>query len=161
MPTFYFSDGEIRKLVRFFGALSAQSAPFIAQQLEPLTDQERNMARALFTSEGAPCLKCHMTGDAKHDAKATAPNFTVAKERLKPGWTKRWMLDPAMMAPGTAMPSGLFTQQDGKWVFSGPTPASFNEYPKDHADLLVRYMFQFTPEELGRLRASAGSGSGK
>jgi len=161
MPTFYFSDGEIRKLVRFFEALSAQQTPFIAQQLEPLTDQERNMARALFTSEGAPCLKCHMTGDAKHDAKATAPNFTVAKERLKPGWTKRWMLDPAMMAPGTAMPSGLFTQQDGKWVFSGPTPASFNGYPKDHADLLVRYMFQFTPEELGRLRASAGSGSGK
>jgi len=27
--------------------------------------------------------------------------------------------------------------------------------------LLVRYMFQFTPEELSRLRASAGSGSGK
>ena len=50
------------------------------------------MARQLFTSEGAPCLKCHMTGDAKHDARATAPNFTVAKERLKPGWTKRWML---------------------------------------------------------------------
>jgi cytochrome c551/c552 len=161
MPTFYFSDGEIRKIVRFFEALSSQSQPFIAQQLEPLSDQERNMARALFTSEGAPCLKCHMTGDAKHDAKATAPNFTVARERLKPGWTKRWMLDPAMMSPGTAMPSGLFMQQDGKWVFAGPTPASFNGYQKDHADLLVRYMFQFTPEELGRLRASAGSGSGK
>ena len=66
------------------------------------------MARQLFSSEGAPCLKCHMTGDPKHDARATAPNFTVAKERLKPGWTKRWMLDPAMMTPGTAMPSGLF-----------------------------------------------------
>ena len=77
------------------------------------------MARALFSSEGAPCLKCHMTGDAKHDARATAPNFTVAKERLKPGWTKRWMLHPAMMSPGTAMPSNLFMQQDGKWVFAG------------------------------------------
>ena len=160
MPTFYFSNGEIRKLVRFFEALSSQQEPFIAQQLEPLTDQERNMARALFTSEGAPCLKCHMTGDPKHDAKATAPNFTVARERLRPGWTKRWMLDPAMMAPGTAMPSGLFMQQDGRWVFAGPTPASFNGYTKDHADLLVRYMFQFTPEELGRLRAGAAAGSG-
>ena len=160
MPTFYFSNGEIRKLVRFFEALSSQSEPFIAQQLDPLTDQERNMARALFSSEGAPCLKCHMTGDAKHDAKATAPNFTVAKDRLRPGWTKRWMLDPAMMAPGTAMPSGLFAQQDGRWVFSGPTPASFNGYTKDHADLLVRYMFQFTPDELGRLRAGAAVGAG-
>jgi cytochrome c551/c552 len=159
MPTFSFSDGELRKLVRFFEALSSQAQPFIAEQLDPLTDQERGMARALFSSEGAPCLKCHMTGDAKHDAKATAPNFTVAKERLKPGWTKRWMLHPAMMSPGTAMPSNLFTQQDGKWVFAGPTPPSFNGYPKDHADLLVRYMFQFTPDELGRLRSSAGAGN--
>ncbi len=154
MPTFSFSDGEIRKLVRFFEALSSQAEPFIAQQLEPLTDQERGMARALFTSEGAPCLKCHMTGDPKHDAHATAPNFTVAKERLKPGWTKRWMLDPAMMSPGTAMPSGLFQEDGSRWVFAGPLPASFNGYQKDQADLLVRYMFQFTPEELARLRAS-------
>jgi mono/diheme cytochrome c family protein len=161
MPTFYFSDGEIRKLVRFFNALSSQITPYIAQPMEPLTDQERTMARNLFSSEGAPCLKCHMTGDAKHDARATAPNFTIAKERLKPGWTRRWILDPASMAPGTAMPSGLFRQEGERQVFAGPTPASFQNYPKDHADLLVRYMFQFTPEELGRLRSSAGSGSGR
>ena len=115
------------------------------------------MARSLFTSEGAPCLKCHMTGDPKHDSRATAPNFTVAKERLQPGWTKRWMLNPAMMSPGTAMPSGLFRLDSGHWVFAGPTPSSFNGYQKDHADLLVRYMFQFTPEELNRLRSSAGN----
>jgi cytochrome c2 len=161
MPTFYFSDGEIRKLVRFFNALSSQITPYIAQPLDPLTDQERTMARNLFSSEGAPCLKCHMTGDPKHDARATAPNFTIAKERLKPGWTRRWILDPAMMAPGTAMPSGLFRQEGDRFVFAGPTPASFQGYPKDHADLLVRYMFSFTPEELSRLRASAGSGSGR
>lgn len=161
MPTFYFSDGEIRKLVRFFEAMSSQSSPYIAQKLDPLSDQERTMARQLFTSEGAPCLKCHATGDAKHDARATAPNFVLAKERLKPGWTKRWMLDPAMMIPGTAMPSGLFRQDAGHWVFAGPVPASFQGYAKDHADLLVRYMFQFTPDELSRMRASAGSGAGR
>jgi hypothetical protein len=71
------------------------------------------------------------------------------------------MLDPALMAPGTAMPSGLFKQEDGHWVFAGPTPASFNSYHKDQADLLVRYMFQFTQDELNRLRASAGSGAGR
>ena len=159
MPTFSFSDGEIRKIVRFFEALSYQAQPFIAEKLDPLSEQERTMARQLFTSEGAPCLKCHMTGDPKHDSKATAPNFTVAKDRLKPGWTKRWILDPALMSPGTAMPSGLFRHQDARYVFAGPTPASFNGYTKDHADLLVRYMFQFTPEELGRLRSSASSGN--
>ncbi len=104
-----------------------------------------------------------MTGDPKHDARATAPNFTVAKERLKPGWTEALdRCDPAMMAPGTAMPSGLFRQEGDRWVFAGPTPASFHGYyQRDHADLLVRYMFQFTPEELNRLRASAGAGAGQ
>ncbi len=161
MPTFYFSDGEIQKLVRFFAAMSAQAQPYIADRLEPLTDQERTMARQLFSSEGAPCLKCHATGDPKHDARATAPNFLLAKERLKPGWARRWMLDPAMMSPGTAMPSGLFRPEGDRMVFAGPTPASFNGYNKDHAALLVRYMFQFTPEELTRLRASAGAGAGR
>jgi cytochrome c551/c552/uncharacterized coiled-coil DUF342 family protein len=156
MPTFFFSDGEIQKLVRFFAAMSSQAAPYIADRLDPLTDQERTMARQLFSSEGAPCLKCHATGDPKHDAHATAPNFLLAKERLKPGWARRWMLDPAMMSPGTAMPSGLFREEGDREVFAGPTPASFNGYPKDHAELLVRYMFQFTPEELTKLRASAG-----
>jgi cytochrome c551/c552 len=156
MPTFSFSEGDIRKIVRFFAALSAQAEPFIPERIEPITDQERTMARQLFTSEGAPCLKCHMTGDPAHDVKATAPNFTVAKDRLQPGWVKRWILNPALMSPGTAMPSGLFRKDGDRWVFAGPTPASFNGYTKDHADLLVRYMFSFTPEELGRLRASAG-----
>ena len=67
------------------------------------------------------------------------------------------MLDPALMSPGTAMPSGLFRMENGHYVFTGPTPASFNGYQKDHADLLVRYMFQFTPEEMARLRSSAGA----
>ena len=151
--TFNLSDGEIRKLARFFAALSSQSEPFIAETTEPLTDAERVMARQLFTSEGAPCLKCHMTGDPKHDAHATAPNFTVARERLQPAWTRRWILDPASIAPGTAMPSGLFRLDGARYaLFAGPTPPSMAAYPKDHADLLVRYMFQFTPDELARLR---------
>ncbi len=161
MPTFYFSNGEIQKLVRFFAAMSSQAAPYIAPKMEVVSDQERNMARQLFSSEGAPCLKCHMTGDPKHDARATAPSFLIARERLKPGWTERWIVHPEMMQPGTAMPSGLFRRDGERWVFAGPTPPSFQTYARDHADLLVRYMFQFTPEELNRLRASAGAGAGR
>jgi cytochrome c2 len=153
MPTFFFSEGEVDKLVRFFMALSSQVTPYIQtrQSLEPLTEAERTMARNLFTSKGAPCLKCHATGNAAHDARATAPNFLSARERLKPGWTNRWLLDPAKIAPGTSMPSELFRRDGSRWVFNGPVPDSFKGYTRDHADLLVRYMFQFTPEELRRL----------
>jgi len=147
MPTFFFSDDEIQKLVRFFAAVNSQAQPYILPKLEPLIDTERAMARQLFTSTAAPCLKCHVTGNPSHDKNATAPNFLLARERLKPAWTLRWILDPAKIAPGTAMPSGLFRNEGGRWIFNGPLPASFNGYTKDHADLLVRYMFQLTPEE--------------
>lgn len=151
MPTFSFTVNEIQKLVRFFSALSAQAEPYIPPAVEPLTDRERTMARQLFTHPAAPCLRCHATGDPSHDRNVNAPNFLLAKERLKPGWTRRWMLDPASIIPGTAMPSGLFRREGDRWVFSGPLPVSLQSYSGDHADLLVRYMFQITAEEQRQL----------
>jgi cytochrome c2 len=153
MPTFNFSPNELRTLVRFFLAVSAQQEPYIKPQLEPLTAQERELARALFTSQAAPCLKCHMTGDPGHDATATAPNFLQAGERLKEDWTFRWLLDPQRIMPGTAMPSELFKRDGDRWVFNGPLPPSAAEYRGDHARLLVRYMLSLTPEEQARARS--------
>ena len=161
MPTFSFSDDEIQKLVRFFSALASQSLPYLPPKLEPLTDQERTLARELFTSPAAPCLKCHATGVPAHDAIATAPNFLLAPDRLKPAWTNRWILDPSRIAPGTNMPSGLFKRDGDHWVFSGPLPPAFHGYIKDQAELLVRYMFQMTPEEQRMLVGRTPTGGGK
>jgi cytochrome c551/c552 len=158
MPTFHFSPIEIQKLVRFFQALSVQPIPYIPQKLAPLTTQETAMARALFTSKGAPCLKCHAIGSPAHDKYATAPNFLLASERLKPDWVTHWILDPAMIDPGTAMPSGLFRKQEGHWVFNGPTPPIFKGYEGDQASLLMRYLFELTPEEQQRLIQMTGGG---
>jgi len=155
MPTFHFSERQVQKLSQFFMARSSQSMTYIAPETEPLTAKESAMARSLFQSRAAPCLKCHMTGNAVRDRDSTAPNFLTASSRLKPDWTYRWMLEPAKIAPGTAMPSELFRKEGDRWVFSGPLPASFAGHEGDHADLLVRYMFQLTPAELNRL-VSAG-----
>jgi cytochrome c551/c552 len=154
MPTFSFSDNELRKLVRFFQALSQQPMPYIPEQVPVLTTKETDMARSLFSSTAAPCLKCHATGDPAHDKIATAPNFLLAKERLKPDWVERWITDPQAVSPGTSMPSGLFKQQNNQWVFSGPTPSSFNGYTGDHRKLLTDYIFQLTPEEQRRVASS-------
>ena len=151
MPTFRFSDSQIQKIVRFFEALAAQDRPYIPTRLEPLSNRELELARQLFTSKAAPCLRCHATGNPAHDRNATAPNFLLAKERLKPGWTERWMVAPEMIAPGTAMPSGLFQREGERWVFAGSLPPAFRDYAKDHAELLVRYMFQLTAQEQRRL----------
>jgi hypothetical protein len=90
-------------------------------------------------------------GDPAHDRFATAPDFLMARERLKPAWTARWMLDPAAISPGTAMPSELFRRDGDHWVFAGGTPEIFKGYDKDQVQLLVRYMFELTPEEQRRL----------
>jgi len=156
MPTFSFSDNELRKLVRFFQALSQQPMPYIPEQIPTLTAKETDMARSLFSSTSAPCLKCHATGDPAHDKTATAPNFLLAKERLKPDWVERWVLDPQAISPGTSMPSGLFKRENNQWVFAGPVPPSFQGYDKDHNKLLVDYIFQLTPEEQRRVAAAMG-----
>jgi cytochrome c2 len=152
MPTFNFSPNEIRILVRFFEGLAGQSDFQVVEKLAPLDERERQLSRALFSSPGAPCLKCHLVGDPGRDRFATAPNFLIAKERLKPAWTARWMLDPQAISPGTAMPSGLFRREEHRWVFSGEAPGIFKGYDKDHVQLLVRYMFELSPEEQLRLR---------
>src|SRR2546427_4031637 len=166
MPTFSFSENELGKLVRFFQALSRQPFPYIPEEIPVLTTKETEMARSLFSSTAAPCLKCHATGDPAHDRTATAPNFLQAKGRLKPDWVERWIIDPQAISPGTSMPSGLFKRENNRWAFSGPTPSSFVGYDKDHTKLLVEYIFQLTPEEqrrvsasMGRTRAANGVGS--
>ena len=116
------------------------------------------MARALFSSTAAPCLKCHATGDPAHDKTATAPNFLEAQGRLKPDWVERWIIDPQAISPGTSMPSGLFKRENNRWTFSGPTPSSFVGYDKDQTKLLVEYILQLTPEEQRRVGASMGRG---
>jgi len=151
MPTFFLSDDEIRKLVLFFGALSSQQQPYIPEKLAPLTGEEEAVARSIFTSPAAPCLKCHATGNPAHDKNATAPNFLLAGQRLRAPWTERWITEPATIIPGTAMPSGLFVRQNGRWVFNGPLPAIAHQYTGDEANLLVRYLFQLTPQEQAAL----------
>ncbi|MGA9997655.1 MAG: c-type cytochrome [Pyrinomonadaceae bacterium] len=160
MPTFNFSPNELRTLVRFFMAVSAQQDPYIPEPQTPLTDQERLVARQLFTS-GTPCLKCHITGDPVHDKTAIAPNFLLANERLKPDWTFRWLLDPAQISPGTAMPSQLFKKEGERWVanLAQPPPLT-NDYHGDHAKLLVRYMFQLTKDEQQRLLSASPAATG-
>src|SRR6185436_14126023 len=153
--TFNFSPNELQVLVRFFMAMSGQQDPYIKEPLPPLTAQERLLARQLFTS-GTPCLKCHITGEPSHDAKAIAPNFLLASERLKPEWTFRWLLDPAQIAPGTAMPTGLFRKDGERWIVNLPNPpANVTNYHGDHARLLVRYMFLMTPDEQRRLLSAS------
>lgn len=159
MPTFSFSENELSKLVRFFQALARQPLPYVPEAAPLLSAKETEMARSLFSSPAAPCLKCHATGDPAHDRIATAPNFLQAKGRLKADWVERWIIDPQAISPGTSMPSGLFKQENDRWVFSGPLPKAFQGYDKDQTKLLVNYIFALTPEEQRRVGSGLGQKS--
>jgi len=158
MPTFFLSDDEIRKLVLFFEAMSTQAEPYIPEKRAPLTTTEMTLAQDLFTNPAAPCLKCHATGDPNHDKNATAPNFILAGDRLRQAWAERWVTDPAKIIPGTAMPSGLFHWDGSRWIFNGNLPPEAKTYTGDHADLMVRFLLQMTPDEQRRLAARMPSG---
>ena len=151
MPTFNLSDGEIQILIRFFHALTNQPLPYLPPSIEPLDSAELTLARALFTSPAAPCLRCHATGDPATDPDKTAPSFSLVAERLKPDWTQRWIVHPELIRPGTAMPSGLFRWDGTRWVFALGRIPGMDNYEEDQSDLVVRYMFQFTPQEQRRL----------
>jgi hypothetical protein len=69
---------------------------------------------------------------------------------------ERWIIDPQAISPGTSMPSGLFKRENDHWVFSGPTPPSFQGYDKDQTKLLVDYILQLTAEEQRRVGAAMG-----
>jgi cytochrome c2 len=160
MPTFNFSPNELQTLVRFFMALAGQQEPYIKQQLEPLTEPERQIAREMFTAK--QCSQCHATGDPAHDNRPNiiAPNFLLAGQRLKPEWTFRWVPAPQLVNPGVGMANGMFkkevTPEGERWVIDliNP-PKDISDYKKDHVMLLVRYMFLMTPEEQRRFLSAA------
>src|SRR5207245_8047761 len=82
--------------------------------------------------------------------------FLLASQRLKPDWVFRWLLDPAQISPGTAMPTGLFKKEGDRWVVNVPNPPTdVANYHDDHARLLVRYMFLMTPDEQRRLLSAS------
>ena len=49
------------------------------------------------------------------------------------------------------MPSQLFRREGDRWVLAGQIPKDAQSYKGDHAQLLVRYMLQMTPDEQHRL----------
>jgi len=153
MPTFSFSDNELGKLVRSSRRFLGSRFLYVPEPVPVLNTKETEMARSLFSSPAAPCLKCHATGDPAHDRTATAPNFLQAKGRLKADWVERWIIDPQAISPGTSMPSGLFKREKRSVGFSGPTPASFPRLRQRSHQLLVDYILALTPEEQRRVSA--------
>ena len=62
------------------------------------------------------CALCHATrpGQPLTDD-IIAPNLILAKDRLRPEWIVRWMIDPQELQPGTKMPNFFNFNEDNDW----------------------------------------------
>lgn len=151
MPTFNLWDEEIGALVRFFEAMSEQTSPYFPPPMPELTEQEQTIARGAFL--GADCLNCHASAEqTTFDKTVIAPSFVHARDRLKPSWTERWILDPGKLMIGTRMPSGLFRREGDRWVVASTMSDELAAYAGDHAKLFVRYMNTIDMREANLLK---------
>ncbi len=119
MPTYPFTTAELNSLVKYFNALDDEEFPFSQEPEVQMTPEEYATAQKLFSDEYFGCAKCHIVGDRlpAGSPESWAPNFALAKRRLKPQWISQWLRDPQALLPGTKMPT-FFDPQN--FETSGP-----------------------------------------
>jgi hypothetical protein len=164
MPTFYLSERERGKLVRFFSALSKVSQDYVRPDVEPLEGDLLEVGRTAFIA--GDCSNCHLLGGETDINPSTtyAPSFAPVAQRIRPAWYHRWITEPSTVIPGTAMPALLnpVENADGttRWVFDDAKVSEaaksrlgeerlrkLMEYEGDHATLLMRYFSSWSESE--------------
>jgi cytochrome c551/c552 len=105
MPTFHFGDDDAATLVKYFASASGKSFPYLTVELPPLPRPRAEEALALFGA--LQCTKCHVVGTLGkgQDPGSAAPDFLLARRRLRPEWIPLWLRNPNAVMEGTRMPS--------------------------------------------------------
>jgi cytochrome c2 len=105
MPTFHFSDPDATELVHYFAASSNKSFPYLTAEAPQPTGERLKEVEQLFKE--LQCVNCHVIGQLRpgQDPASAAPNFLMAKTRLRPDWIPLWLKNPQALLDGTRMPS--------------------------------------------------------
>ncbi len=103
MPTFFFTDEEVRDLTAYFEALSPESIKY-EKDVHRSKPKEliENGVRAVNYMD---CGKCHDDG-------AKGIDFSIAGSRLKQDWIPKWLKYTREMIPWTKMPNHWDTKGD-------------------------------------------------
>jgi len=99
------------------------------------------------------CVNCHVIGQLRpgQDPGSAAPNFLLAKDRLRPDWIPVWLKNPQALLDGTRMPSF--------WDFADeahPTSPSklFNGDAKAQIDALRDYLMHLEAKGPGSTKTA-------
>ncbi len=96
MPTFSFSDQEVRELTAYFEAVSQLKDPYEKGVNLKKSDDDVKMGVKIVNY--MDCGKCHDDG-------AKGIEFEIASERLREDWIPKWLKDTRKMIPWTLMPN--------------------------------------------------------
>ncbi len=107
MPTFHFTTEDINSFVKYFNYLDAEPFPFTESPEIKMTPDELAAGERLFSKDYFSCAQCHIVGNKFPGGTPDrwAPNFDLAKKRLKPKWLFEWIKNPTALMPGTKMPT--------------------------------------------------------
>jgi len=106
MPNFHMTPAEARTLADYF------STVFVDDALEAAVAQSPERARQgqqLFERLG--CRGCHIVGG---QGGYVGPDLSDSGRRLKPGWTRAWLLKPQRWKPGTLQPDYGLTPEEAE-----------------------------------------------
>lgn len=95
MPTFFFTDKEVRDLTAYFEALSPTSG------YEAGVHKSKDSTIAQKGAEMAGYMDCGRC----HDDGQKGIEFSLASQRLRQDWIPKWLKDTRAMIPWTPMPS--------------------------------------------------------
>jgi len=142
MPTFHFTDADATDIVHFFASSSNKSFPYLTA--EAATPSGARLAQTESLFKELQCINCHVIGSLRpgQDPGSAAPNFLMAKDRLRPDWIPLWLKNPQALLDGTRMPSF--------WDFSDEahpvTPSkTFDGDARQQIDALRDYLMHLEP----------------
>jgi len=112
MPTFFFTDEEVRDLTAYFEALSPESIKYESDihRSKPKEAIENGVKAVNYMD----CGKCHDDG-------AKGIDFSIAGARLKQDWIPKWLENTRELIPWTKMPNH-WDKKDGKLVVKTKFP---------------------------------------
>ncbi len=108
MPRFRFDDLALNAIADHF--VVSDRVPDLQRQPPKLPDDSalRLAVERLVTSDGFGCQSCHKIGSAEPalaSINARGTNLTQLGQYIRPQWFRRWLKNPARIAPRTEMPA--------------------------------------------------------
>jgi mono/diheme cytochrome c family protein len=110
MPTFHWTPAQLDAVVRYF----ADRDGVEIFSGDPPRPERRDLAAGGAVFRTLQCNRCHLDAEAGIPVPQFAPDYELARRRLRPDWVVDWILDPHRFDPDTHMPASFLPAAGGE-----------------------------------------------